>query len=237
MLNILICDNNRMQADYLCRMAPELISEPCRVTACRSADELRARCENDPPQIVLMDILLERDNGIAVAKELFPKSSGTAVIFISGYQEYFVDVYEADHVYFLPKPIERAQLKKALEKALEAIRIEQPAFSVYINRSLRKVLLRDVVCIESFYGKLRIFLWNETLECHSAIPDLPEAVLRRMIHCHKSFLVNPDYIRTLDGKSFLMANGRVVPISRNRYQESRSAFLAYCGKKLEVTDS
>ena len=174
-----------------------------------------------------------QENGIEIAKELFPKSSGTAVIFISGYREYFVDVYEADHVYFLPKPIERAQLQKALEKALSAIRTEQPAFSVYVNRSLQKILLRDVVCIESFYGKLRIHLWGEAVECHSSIPELPETVLRSMIHCHKSFLANPDYIRTLDGKSFLMANGRVVPISRNRYQESRRAFLAYCGQKLE----
>lgn len=233
MLDILICDNNQIQADFLSRIVPELLSEPCRVTACRSADELRALCAKAAPQIVLMDILLEQENGIEIAQELFPKSSGTAVIFISGYREYFVDVYEADHVYFLPKPIERAQLHKALEKAVASIQTEQPAFSVYVNRSLQKILLRDVVCIESFYGRLRIHLWGETLESHSSIPALPETVLRRMIHCHKSFLANPEYIRTLDGKSFLMANGKVVPISRNRYQESRRAFLAYCGQKLE----
>ena len=233
MLNILICDNNQIQADYLSRLVQELMTEPCRVTACCSADELRALCAKAAPQIVLMDILLEQESGIELAKELFPKSSGAAVIFISGYREYFVDVYEADHVYFLPKPIERAQLKKALEKAVESIRTEQPAFSVYVNRNLQKILLRDVVCIESFYGKLRIHLWRETIESHSAIPALPEAVRRHMIHCHKSFLANPDYIRTLDGKSFLMANGKVVPISRNRYQDSRRAFLAYCGPKLE----
>ena len=233
MLNILICDNNQVQADYLSRLVQELITEPCRVTAYCSADELRALCAKAAPQIVLMDILLEQESGIELAKELFPKSSGAAVIFISGYREYFVDVYEADHVYFLPKPIERAQLHKALEKAIDSIRTEQPAFSVYINRSLQKIFLRDVVCIESFYGRLRIHLWRETLESHSSIPALPESVRSHMIHCHKSFLANPDYIRTLDGKSFLMANGRVVPISRNRYQESRRAFLAYCGQKLE----
>ena len=237
MLDILICDNNQIQADFLSRTVPELLSEPCRVTACRSADALRALCAKAAPQIVLMDILLEQENGIEIAQELFPKSSGTAVIFISGYQEFFVDVYETDHVYFLPKPIERAQLQKALEKALSAIRTEQPAFSVYVNRSLQKFFLRDVVCIESFYGKLRIHLWGEAVECHSSIPELPETVLRRMIHCHKSFLANPDYIRTLDGKSFLMANGKVVPISRNRYQASRRAFLAYCGQKLEEDEA
>ena len=237
MIEILICDNNQIQADYLRRIVPELMTEPCRVTACRSADELRAQCAKASPQIVLMDILLEQENGIALAKELFPRRSGTAVIFISGYREYYVDVYEAEHVYFLPKPIERAQLRRALDKALISIQTEQPAFSVYVNRSLQKILLRDVVCIESFYGRLRIHLWRETIESRSAIPALPEAVRSHMIHCHKSFLANPNYIRTLDGKSFLMANGRVVPISRNRYQESRRAFLAYCGQKLEEDEA
>ena len=237
MLDILICDNNQIQADYLRQIVQELMTEPCRVASCRSASELRAQCAKAAPQIVLMDILLEQENGIELVKELFPKSAGTAVIFISGYREYFVDVYEADHVYFLPKPIERAQLKKALEKAVASIRTEQPAFSVYVNRSLQKILLRDVVCIESFYGRLRIHLWGETLESHSSIPALPEDVRSHMIHCHKSFLANPDYIRTLDGKSFLMANGKVVPISRNRYQASRRAFLAYCGQKLEEDEA
>ena len=60
MIEILICDNNQIQADYLRRIVPELMTEPCRVTACRSADELRAQCAKAAPQIVLMDILLEQ---------------------------------------------------------------------------------------------------------------------------------------------------------------------------------
>ena len=235
MTDILICDNNHSQVELLKKAVPELLREPCRVTACYSAGELRVRCENYSPQIVLLDILLDNENGIPIARELFPKSSGTAVIFISGYQEYCFDVYEADHVYFLSKPIERAQLQKALEKAVSAVRTELPAFSVFVNRNLQKIHLRDVVSIESFYGKLRIHLWNESIECHSSISELPESVTDHMIHCHKSFLANPDYIRTLDGRSFRMANGQVVPISRSRYQESRSVFLRYCCKKLEVT--
>ena len=124
-----------------------------------------------------------------------------------------------------------------LDKALEEPQTKGSVFPVQIHGTSQLIDLREVLCVESFYRKLRFRLWNETIECYGSFSSLPEIVREQTIHCHKSFLANPNYIRTLDGKSFLMANGRVVPISRNRYQESRRALLAYCGQKLEEDEA
>lgn len=233
-MQILICDNNVPFAEALKRDVLAVFPGNCTVTICHSPTELREICANTQPDIMLMDILLGEYSGIDLAKELFPRGSGTSVIFVTGYLEYCTDVYEADHVYFLPKPIQAETLRRALEKAVAAQ--EELPVSVVLRTggSLQRVAIRDIYSVESFYRKLRVRLRSSTLECYGSMKTLPEAALKRLIHCHKSFLVNPEHVRTMDRQSFLLTNGVVVPISRTRYAESRKAFLDYCGQHLEA---
>ena len=106
-------------------------------------------------------------------------------------------------------------------------------FPVKINNEIRRVRISGVLCIESFYRKLRIRTQGETMECYGTLSELPENVRRSMIQCHKSFLVNLAHIQKLEGASFRLTDGFSVPISRNRLAESRQAFLDYCSRHLE----
>ena len=235
MTNIWICDNDRAQAEQLAQSVSELFPEEHATRLCDSMDQFLTALEGGTPDIVLMDIMLEgEDNGIEIAKKFFPRDSGTAVIFVTGYIEYCTDVYEADHVYFLPKPVQPEKLQRALQRALLTRDEASCAFSVRLDGALRRIDVHEVYCVESFYRKLRIRMRDETVECYGTIPGLPPEVLSRMIHCHKSFLVNPEHVRTMDRQTFLLTNGYTIPISRNRYTMSREAFLAHCSRHLEA---
>lgn len=234
MTHVLICDNNPILSSDLQAQIASLYPDTFTIACCSSAEALRAEIAHKAPNIVLLDVLLGEENGIELAKNLFPHGSGVAVIFITGYIEYCTDVYETDHIYFLLKPIQPEQLRRALDKALAALSEVPGDFPVQINNTIRRVEISSVYSIESFYRKLRIRMAGEVLECYGSIAELPDNVRQSMIHCHKSFLVNPEHIRTLDRSTFLLTDGTTVPISRNRYAESRQAFLAYCGRHLEV---
>ena len=236
MIKVVICDNNPIIADYLHKEVSNLLSEPFQIAVCHSAEELRQECDHSSPQIALMDIHLDEtpENGITLAKELFPHGCGTSVIFITGYLEYVSDVYETDHIYFIRKPVETRYLKQALEKAMNNVPAETTVFPIHINGSVQLVDLRDVLCVESFYRKLRFRMWNEVLECYGSFSKLPKPVQDHMIQCHKSFLVNPDYIRTMDHQKFILKDGSSVPISRAKNKDSRQAFLDYCAHHLGV---
>lgn len=235
MIQVLICDNNIIFADWLKQQVKGLLPPPSTVSVCYSSEELRRLCQNDLPQIAVLDIHLDdsQETGISLARELFPVNSGTAVIFVTGYVEYLPDVYEANHVYCLRKPINQVYLERALKKALDAIPAAATIFSVHTEKSIQLIDMRDVLCVESFYRKLRIRMWNEAVECYGSISSLPAFVQDHMISCHKSFLVNPQYIRTMDRQKFLLKNGSSVPISRAKLSESRQAFLDYCAGHLE----
>ena len=234
MIHVLICDNNPIFSDYLKQEVLGILPSPCHVTICHSKEELRENASSAPPQIALLDIHLDDspENGIILAKELFPAGCGTSVIFITGYVEYVSDVYETEHIYFIKKPVSKEYLEKALTKAMTEERSKSTVFSVRINGATQLVDLREVLSMESFYRKIRFHLWNESIECYGSFSNLPEFVLDHMIHCHKSFLVNPDYIRTMDHQKFLLKDGSSVPISRSRFVDSRQSFLDYCARHL-----
>ena len=237
MKRIAICDDDRAFASLLAKEVDAFFRGSCVITQFQSSEELRVASLEAPPDIALLDIKLCEENGIALARELFPPHSGTVVIFITGYIEYCTDVYEAEHIYFLLKPIQRQQLHKALTKAgaaLETLQNRSPIFYLRTGGTVRRISLANVLYIESFYRKLRVCMADETLTYYAGFSELPAEVSQRMIRCHKSFLVNPEQIVSMNGDSFLMSNGTMVPISHSRKAETRQAYLDYLAHSMEV---
>lgn len=232
MTDILICTEDPVFSKQLQNEIKEVLQKPCKIHACQTAEELREECIEKYPQILFMDISVrsEDEDGISLVQHLFPGGKGTAVIFVAGYTEFRSDIYEADHVYTLVKPIQRVSLEKALKKAMTYIERRSTVFAVRFNGEFRKIDLDDVLYMESFYRKIRIRLWNENIECYGSFGTFPPFVVEHMIHSHKSFLVNPDYIRAIDKHKFVMENGEMVPISRNNYNECRQRFFEYFGQ-------
>ena len=76
MTHILICDNNPVQSAYLQEQIEALFPDNFTIATCSSSEGLRAETAQQAPDIVLMDVLLGKENGIELAKEMFPRSSG-----------------------------------------------------------------------------------------------------------------------------------------------------------------
>lgn len=106
MKQIAILDDDQAFAQELARETDRFFTGACQINVYHSADALREATANAYPDIALLDIQLNEENGISLARELFPAHCGTAVIFITGYMEYCTDVYEAEHIYFLLKPLQ-----------------------------------------------------------------------------------------------------------------------------------
>lgn len=71
--------------------------------------------------IVVMDVNLGQLNGIEYVNLLHREQTGVQVIFVTGYSENRSLVYEAEHMYYLDKPINEALLFRALQKAVQTV--------------------------------------------------------------------------------------------------------------------
>lgn len=132
-----------------------------RVFSFSSAKDLEAAVERGlHADIAVLDILLGQDDGITVAKRIFPSATQTQVIFITGYVEYCSSVYETEHIYFLLKPIQEATFRRAMEKAVQALEYaKKSALLVKTKTAVQRVPFASIRYLRAKGGRLSSTAW------------------------------------------------------------------------------
>ena len=185
------------------------------------------------PELLIMDIDLNGVNGIKLVCEIHEKYPGLSVIFVSGYISFCSAVYEADHIYFLPKPINKQDFIKAMAKVHNKIeKLREQQLLVKSRNNIAYIHYEDIIYIENSGRKVRIQTNDSLLEAYMSIEKLSETLDSRFVHCHKSYIVNMDYIKTKYKNMFVLKNGLKIAISQSRLAQTKSAYLTYLGDKL-----
>lgn len=228
MRQILICDDDAEQQEQLRGLVGRLIGTGVSVIACDSVNRLERTLEKaPPPDVVLMDIELGQNLcGIDVVKRLFPAGSGVQVIYITGYMEYCTRVYETEHISFLVKPVRAEELKAALNRALERVAAGGRAgIVVHAGTQLRFLPFSELRYLESAGRKIKFHWDGQICESYARLKDTVRELDDRFYQCHKSFVVNLDYVASCDGRDYALTTGERVPISGRSRMEAKSAFL------------
>jgi DNA-binding LytR/AlgR family response regulator len=240
MLNIVIFDDDPMQAT-LQRHKVEKVLPPDLDVAffeVNDADALRDLVASGLAiDILLADVMMPEGapSGIELVRELFPPSSGTQVIFVSGFLDQATEVYAADHLYFLLKPIDSDKLADALSRALAAIekRRQRPTMlRIKTGRKERLINARTITYLESGLHRVTVHTLDGSYETYAKLDDLAAQLPRGFTRCHRSFLVNLAQVSALNNDSLTLRDGTEVPISRRRQlQTQRDLLLHLAGGK------
>lgn len=81
--------------------------------------------QNLDPDIVLLDIRMPGEDGLATAKRISQMSDPPAVIFCTAYNEYALEAFETLASGYLLKPLQSDQLVSALEKASRINKVQK----------------------------------------------------------------------------------------------------------------
>jgi two-component system response regulator AlgR len=86
-------------------------------------------CEDQAPDVVLLDIRMPEMDGMEVASHLRHLPVPPAVIFTTAYDEYAVKAFDTHAVAYLLKPVRRERLLQALEHAARLSRMQLVALT------------------------------------------------------------------------------------------------------------
>lgn len=237
MYRVMVVENEQEQADAVAWMLDRFPrSQELSVEYVANANELKHRfASGDYADILFMDIELGLDspNGIEAVQNLLLPRCGTQVIYITGHIEYCTKVYRTDHVYFLAKPAEQCDFDDALNKALGNLEaLARDPLGVHIGGKTVRVFPHKISHIESVRRKVKIYTSGATLETYSTMVDLTRRLPSNFIQCHKSFLVNMDYIQEFGKEELLLISGASIPIGQKRRKAAREEFFSYLKKHL-----
>ncbi|MBR3318266.1 MAG: response regulator transcription factor [Atopobiaceae bacterium] len=184
--------------------------------------------------ILISDIMMgdEQPSGIDVVQQLFPPSSGTQVIYASGYLTQATEVYRTNHVYFLLKPIDPEKLSDALRRAYAALPAAQPPMlRIKVGHKEHLIAVSSIRYIESNMHKVTVHCGTKSFVAYARLDDLEAQLPSWFTRCHRSFLVNLCYAKSLQKSELLLLDGTSLPVSRRREREVQRDLLAFLSSK------
>jgi len=236
MIRLGICDDDVKILEILRKMIEEQYGGQVGIQTYKSPCELLYLCEENgsvPLDIVLIDILLKRENGIELAKKLQNMSRRVKIIFITGYLEYAADIFQIEPVYLLKKPISVIKLVEAIDKAIEKIKMEEAQCITLCSRgAVFRVNVSYVSYIESNNRKVLVHQNEEVISIYMKLDELEEKLGNIFLRCHHSYLVNMEFVKTFTAQEIELWDGTRIPVSRPKSAAAKERYLGYLGEKV-----
>ena len=118
-MTLLLAEDEPLAARHLIRMLDEVGFTYDALEHLRSVQELKTWLTHHPePDLMLLDVQLNDGLSLEVFDEM---KIAAPVIFITGYDEYAIKSYKANSLNYLFKPLEKEELRKALDKYREVV--------------------------------------------------------------------------------------------------------------------
>ncbi|MCQ2492057.1 MAG: LytTR family transcriptional regulator DNA-binding domain-containing protein [Lachnospiraceae bacterium] len=115
----------------------------------------------------------------------------------------------------------------------EVIMDERRCIFVNVSKKVIRVFLDEIIYAESSVRKLRLICKNQVIEYYGKISDLEHQLEGdSFARCHKSYIVNLEYLRSYDAKAIELLDGTSIPISKQRYHDTKNKIIDFYGKPL-----
>lgn len=118
-LRVVIADDERPARSFLAALL-RTFDDVVIVAEAESGTEAVEAIERERPDLALLDLQMPELDGIGVVRML-KKSELPLIAFVTAFDEYAVRAFEVNAVDYLLKPVERARLREAVNRAQERI--------------------------------------------------------------------------------------------------------------------
>ena len=179
--------------------------------------------------VLFLDIQMEQPDGMETARLLRRRGDHSLLVFVTVLKELVFDAFQVEAYDYLLKPLDNARFHETMDRALRSLE-QRTAKDIVIQRGTgcEVVRLSDIVYCEVLGRKIYLHKHDGTVsDYYDKLEDLERRVDGRFFKCHRSFLVNLDYVRGCQDGQVLLFQGERIPVSRLRERELTRALLRY----------
>lgn len=228
-LTIAICDDNEGQIKELRRLLSEWSADKpfaLNIDEYISAESFLFSYPDKPCNLILLDIEMKRLNGMELAKKLRSEGDMLPIVFITGYSEYMSDGYEVEALHYLLKPVDKVKLFAVLDRYIKRHTSENEILLSCDEGSMH-ISPEMIVYCEAVGKKTHVHLQDKTLVCTMGISSMKNILPEEFIFCHRSYIVNLRYVRSIGKSEIALDSGKNLPLSRRLYKEVNDRFIGF----------
>lgn len=236
MFKIAVCEDEKDQRelikDYLTKILDE-INLSYEIITFSSGEELFENYPNDV-DIFVLDILMDEINGMDIARKVRKIDDKNAeIIFTTSLVDYIQEGYEVRAYRYLLKPLKYEDLKKHITSCINEITDKNKYILIDNKSSILKIKVNEITYIEIKKRDMTIYTIRGNYQIKSTMDKIEKDLeSHNFYRCHKSFLVNMEYVDTIKQYTAKLENKEEVPISRHRFKDFKIKFFRSMGDKL-----
>ena len=233
MIHIVICDDDDNYGIVLSKKIEKYmqknIDDEYDVICVDNLNALNELYSTIRIDILFLDIMLGEQNSIDALIQDFI-TCDYQLILMTGYPEEAYNLSETDCCYYLVKSrMTDDQLGKALGVALKSRTDTESSLIMICNK--RKAITVDtenLIYIESFRNNVCLhYVSGEVVTVYQTLKHLCEKLPLCFLKCHKSYIINMNYIKSYKPYLFQTKDGTNVPIAHKKFASVTASYRKY----------
>lgn len=189
-----------------------------------NAEELWEYLRRNPCDLVILDIELVKMNGVELGQLIRTELNDHTmkIVYISAKDCYDRQLFEAQPLNFLPKPIDKEKLYKMIDLTIDLLRDTERFFVFENKQGAFRIRFNDIIYFESLDHDIKIAAVSGNYEFKSSLSEvLKQLSDSRFLQVHRSYIINYSNANHIKYEEIIMSNGDAIPVGRDRRKDVR----------------
>ncbi len=174
--------------------------------------------------LIFLDIEIPEMTGIELADGVrnYLEDYQTKIVFISGSQMYYRELFDVQPMHFLLKPFTDGEIVKDLELALKLRGLDRSDFEYCVAKEWYRVPIKEILHLQSEGRRMVLTTADDCAKFYGTTDDAWKQVKNhRFLRIHRAFIVNYNFITRISADSVTMSDGVELSIGRAYKEEFR----------------
>jgi len=192
------------------------------VASCKNAFEVLEVLQEKQVDLLFLDINMPKLSGISLLKTMQHKPK---VIITTAYPEFAVEGFELSVTDYLLKPFSLERFLQAVMKVqksnvqqtvIQSTEREEATNSIFVksDKKIVKIDFADICYIEAYGNYIKIHT-DKMILTQQTLSDFLEKLPDIFLRIHKSFAINFNKLKLIDGNQIVLHNDQKLPIGKS----------------------
>lgn len=230
MYRIAICDDEQSSAAEAAELLEKYRSVHLRtemsVDIFYTSLDLLDAMEKEPYDIYLLDIYIDKLNGIEIAEAIRKRDEKGQIIFMTSSNAFYKDAFRIHAVHYLEKPI----LGEEFFDAMDRVCMEEEIRFLTVRQSgeVHKIPLEEIIYIESEDHYKRIVTGSDSFFVRNTMQGLMEDISEEYFHAlGMKTIINLKKVLRINKDTITMEDGAEFSVPRGTYRQLSELILKY----------
>jgi len=233
-MKIAVCEDAASDSAKLCAYINNYCEQHCydgQVVAFDTGEALLDAFSPGAFDLIFLDIRLPGLSGTDVAQKIRETDRDCLLVFITVSKDYALDGFLVQARGYVVKPMNQNKMDDVMHALRRDFEQGSRLIEIPVSGENIKVSIADLLYAE-VYDKYAVFhMQRGKLTTRLPLDELETRLGGTpFLRCHRSYIINMNYVDDMRAGDFLMRNGDIVPMRKNGRKEVRMAMAKFTAK-------